>query len=92
MTFTTPLAESSSAGTGDLATFAGAGAAFEAGIQKIKLYFMIGLPTEKEDDLKGIVDMANRIADLAKNKKRIRITVSLATFIPASCSSASTRS
>ena len=69
---------------------AGARAAFEAGIEKIKLYFMIGLPTETDEDIRGIVDLANRIAALGKetfkmsgkNKKRIRITASVATFIP----------
>jgi len=60
----------------------GAAAAFEAGIRKIKLYFMIGLPEETEEDIRGIIDLAGRIASLAKGGKRARITVSVSTFIP----------
>ncbi len=57
--------------------------AFDLGWQLIKLYFMIGLPTETQDDLQAMVDL---IKDLRKfrgsqNHKR-KINVSLATFIP----------
>lgn len=69
---------------------AGAAAAFEAGIEKIKLYFMIGLPTETDEDLRDIVDLSNKIAQTGRdifhtsgrNKKRIRITAAVSTFIP----------
>jgi radical SAM superfamily enzyme YgiQ (UPF0313 family) len=57
--------------------------AFAEGIESIKLYFMLGLPTETEEDLLGIVDLSKRI--LAEGKKitgRARVTVNLATFIP----------
>jgi radical SAM family uncharacterized protein len=64
----------------------GAKAAFEAGIEKIKLYFMIGLPGEGEEDIRGIVDLARKIVkagrDVSQKKRRIRLTVSVATFIP----------
>jgi len=68
----------------------GAAAAFESGIEKIKLYFMIGLPTEKEEDIEGIVSLSKKIAQVGRdtffasgrNKKRLHITVSVSTFIP----------
>ncbi|MCB0360311.1 MAG: TIGR03960 family B12-binding radical SAM protein, partial [Bdellovibrionales bacterium] len=56
---------------------------FRMGWSGIKLYFMIGLPTETDDDLHGIIDLARRIAGLpeAKGKKR-DITVSVSTHVP----------
>ncbi|MDD5382412.1 MAG: radical SAM protein [Candidatus Margulisbacteria bacterium] len=57
--------------------------AFSEGIEAIKLYFMIGLPTETEEDLLGICDLANKIFELGRAvNKRARITVNLSTFIP----------
>lgn len=59
--------------------------AFAAGYSAVKLYFMCGLPTETDDDLKGI----RRICELIKEqynsaprKKALRISVSVSTFIP----------
>lgn len=40
----------------------GAGMAFEGGWQKVKLYFMLGLPTETEEDMRAIPELANEIA------------------------------
>ena len=40
----------------------GAGQAFDGGWNKVKLYFMLGLPTEQVDDMKAIAELANRIA------------------------------
>lgn len=40
----------------------GAGMAFEGGWNKVKLYFMLGLPTETEEDMKAIPELANDIA------------------------------
>lgn len=63
-------------------------AAFEAGWSSIKLYFMIGLPTETEEDLEGIVDLAYKVLriGMAKapqaNRHRIKITVSASSFVP----------
>ena len=62
-------------------------AAFEAGWQKLKLYFMIGLPTETDQDLEGIVNLAQEVFRIGKSvhKKRsgqVRVTVSVSTFVP----------
>jgi len=58
-------------------------AAFEEGIDAVKLYFMLGLPTETEEDLLGIIELANKIYALGKSySKRARITINLSTFIP----------
>jgi len=61
----------------------GVSAAFEEGIESIKLYFMIGLPTETEEDLLGICNLAKKIMEIGRQfGKRCRITVNLSTFIP----------
>ncbi len=59
--------------------------AFDGGYCAVKLYFMLGLPTETDEDLKGI----RRICELIKGaynsaprKKALRISVSVSTFIP----------
>ncbi|MHC5083821.1 MAG: TIGR03960 family B12-binding radical SAM protein [Planctomycetota bacterium] len=41
-------------------------AAYQAGFQKVKLYFMVGFPGETEEDILGIVDLASRISKLRK--------------------------
>jgi len=59
-------------------------AAFEKGWFNLKLYFMIGLPTETIDDVKGIVDFVARTSQLGR-KLRNRspgLRVSVATFVP----------
>ena len=38
--------------------------AFNAGYTSVKLYFMMGLPTETLDDIKGIADTAQQVVDL----------------------------
>lgn len=53
---------------------------FAAGWKSIKLYFMIGLPQESQEDLEGIVDLAYQALRAAKN--RGQVTVSLSTFVP----------
>ncbi|MEA3471630.1 MAG: TIGR03960 family B12-binding radical SAM protein [Thermodesulfobacteriota bacterium] len=53
---------------------------FDAGWRSIKLYFMIGLPTERQEDLEGIVDLAYKVLREGNNKRQV--TVSLSTFIP----------
>ena len=57
--------------------------AFDLGWQVIKLYFMIGLPTETRQDLKALVDLVRALRKI-KNRSRHRgqINVSVATFIP----------
>ncbi len=53
------------------------------GFTGIKLYFMIGLPLETDDDIKAIAELSAQFADLAlKLAKRKRITVSVSNFIP----------
>jgi radical SAM family uncharacterized protein len=63
-------------------------AAFESGWHAIKLYFMIGLPTETYEDLDGIANMAKAVvkAGLAKgvNRGRLKVTVSASSFVPKS--------
>ncbi len=62
--------------------------AFQGGYTAVKLYFMIGLPTECQDDLEGIVALAQKVIDLfyslpGKPKgKGVNVTVSLASFVP----------
>ncbi len=52
---------------------------FNAGWNLVKLYFMIGLPTETDQDLDGIVDLARSIAKINHRKQ---VTVSISTFVP----------
>ena len=61
--------------------------AFSAGYTSVKLYFMLGLPTETDEDVLGIADVAARVMhawrESAQNKQRgIRITVSTSWFVP----------
>jgi len=64
-----------------LDTFA---AAFEKGWLNLKLYFMIGLPTETIDDIKGIVDLVTKACQLGRKTRSNspRLRVSVATFVP----------
>lgn len=59
--------------------------AIELGWKHIKLYFMIGLPTETDADLDGIADIARRIMEIHKNSGkggRFNVTVSVSNFVP----------
>ncbi len=57
--------------------------AFSSGWNLIKLYFMIGLPTEGEEDLKGIVELLKRILKVAKRSgKRKNLNVTISPFTP----------
>lgn len=57
--------------------------AIEMGYKGVKLYFMIGLPTETLEDMQGIVDIVQEIRKTAYAKrKNINITVSTSVFIP----------
>lgn len=59
--------------------------AFKNGWSRVKLYFMMGLPTETDEDLKGIADLAKRINELyhtIRGRYGCRITVSVASFVP----------
>ncbi len=56
---------------------------FESGWQTIKLYFMIGLPTETDEDLEAIADLAVKVLRCApQGAKRVQVTVALSTFVP----------
>ena len=63
-------------------------AAFKAGWRRCKLYFMIGLPTETDDDIKGIASLAQRAYDRMKaatppeQRGSLRMSVSCALFVP----------
>jgi radical SAM family uncharacterized protein/radical SAM-linked protein len=56
---------------------------FRNGWDLLKFYFMIGLPTETDEDLQGIIDLCLKALGRAKNKRQ-RITLSVSTFVPKS--------
>ena len=58
--------------------------AFQNGFDSVKLYFMCGLPGEREVDLDGIVDLAETIATVGKevNGRYARVTASVSNFVP----------
>lgn len=57
--------------------------AFSLGWQQVKLYFMIGLPTETPEDLDGILDLCLKVAGCAGPKaKRLQITAAVSPFVP----------
>ncbi len=66
----------------------GSGLAFEGGWNRVKLYFMLGLPTETEEDMRGIAELSERIAEryyeIPKEKRagKVQITASSSFFIP----------
>lgn len=62
--------------------------AFEGGYTAVKLYFMMGLPTETLDDIKGIADLAQKVVDLFYSMpnrpkgKSVSVSISVACFVP----------
>ena len=62
--------------------------AFKGGHTSVKLYFMMGLPTETDEDIKGIADLAQKIVDEYYNLpkrprgKSVNVTVSVSNFVP----------
>jgi len=62
--------------------------AFEGGHTSVKLYFMLGLPTETDEDLEGIATLGQRIVDEYYNNpnkprgKGVNVSISLSTFVP----------
>ena len=66
----------------------GAGQAFEGGWNKVKLYFMLGLPTETEEDMEAIAVLADKVArryyEIPKDQRngKCQITASSSFFIP----------
>jgi len=64
--------------------FAAVEAAYKAGWQKLKLYFMVGLPGETEDDIKRIVELSFRLAKVRKtvDSKTAQINATVSWFVP----------
>ncbi|MFQ9509467.1 MAG: TIGR03960 family B12-binding radical SAM protein [Lachnospiraceae bacterium] len=66
----------------------GAGMAFDAGWNRVKLYFMLGLPTETEEDMKGIAYLCEKIAkryyEIPKDQRngKVQIVASSSFFVP----------
>ena len=67
----------------------GAAEAFRGGWTKVKLYFMLGLPTETEEDMKGIAELSERISERffreipkEKRKGKVQLTASSSFFVP----------
>ena len=61
------------------------GNAFKSGWSTVKLYFMMGLPTETDEDLAGIAELANRVDRLyheVTGRYGCKITVSVSSFVP----------
>lgn len=64
------------------------GAAFETGYSNVKLYFMIGLPTETIEDIQGIADLTFKVVDRyyqvpkEKRGKGLNVTASASCFVP----------
>ncbi|SHJ00831.1 TIGR03960 family B12-binding radical SAM protein [Lutispora thermophila] len=64
------------------------GAAFDSGYSGVKLYFMIGLPTETMEDVEGIADLGNKVLDRyyrvpkGQRGKGINVTISTSCFVP----------
>ncbi|SCP94982.1 TIGR03960 family B12-binding radical SAM protein [Anaerobium acetethylicum] len=66
----------------------GAGQAFEGGWNRVKLYFMLGLPTETQEDMEGIAVLSDKIArryyEIPKEQRngKVQITASTSFFVP----------
>ncbi|MBA7634015.1 hypothetical protein ES703_41588 [subsurface metagenome] len=58
--------------------------AFDRGWTSLKLYFMLGLPTETTDDIEGIIQLVDKIDSLGRKAKgrRPQLRISLSTFVP----------
>lgn len=58
---------------------------FEHGWQQVKLYFMIGLPGETQEDLEAIVDLCRKVRDAAgRGMPRLQVTAAISPFVPKS--------
>jgi len=64
--------------------FAAVEAAYRSGWQKLKLYFMVGLPGETLDDVKAIVDLSDRLARFRKgvDKRTAHLNITISWFVP----------
>ena len=67
----------------DAAIFDTARLAFSKGWTTLKLYFMVGLPTETEEDLRGIADVCRRVYEIGREyTNRVTLNVTLSPFVP----------
>jgi radical SAM family uncharacterized protein/radical SAM-linked protein len=57
---------------------------FSRGWSRIKLYFMIGLPTEEDEDVRGIASMGGQAVDIGRqyHKRKVAVTVSVSSHVP----------
>ncbi|MBI4301118.1 MAG: TIGR03960 family B12-binding radical SAM protein, partial [Chloroflexi bacterium] len=62
----------------------GATCAFQKGWSSLKLYFMVGLPTETEEDIRAIIDLVAKMRQLGRKyaPQRWRVKVNVSTFVP----------
>src|SRR6185436_18213647 len=58
--------------------------AFEEGWSAMKMYFMIGLPTETDEDVAGIAELGRKVRELGRSKynKNVKVTCSASYFVP----------
>ena len=58
--------------------------AFQRGWRHLKLYFMIGLPTESDEDVDAIADLVRKVQQVGRQARggRVEVNVSVATFVP----------
>lgn len=56
--------------------------AFSAGWQRLKLYFMIGLPTETDDDVSAIVELAGKVLRMGRGIGRAEVNAAVGVFVP----------
>ena len=59
--------------------------AFTSGWNRVKLYFMLGLPTETDEDLAGIAELGYRVSDLYRSitgRMNAHVTISVSSFVP----------
>ena len=59
--------------------------AFNAGWERVKLYFMIGLPEETDEDIIGIIKLSKKVLSLGRSiskGRNIKVTVSVSSFVP----------
>ena len=60
-------------------------AAFRQGWKSVKLYFMMGLPTETDEDIIGIADLAKKVVNAysaVKGRRGVKVTISVSCFVP----------
>ena len=58
--------------------------AFRHGWSQVKLYFIIGLPTETDEDIVGIAELGRKVSELARRefKRSVKVTVSVSSLVP----------